>query len=132
MVRNTPLVMSSSLHFQSLVVFPGFRAAFSSASVSTLWRGSVDPSFAWPLGHHEYFFLKSSMLMLLFLASPSSGSQAVLVSIIWPTLTPTPSITASTQLKGKIASWKRVPQKPSAPICRTPCILLLLLPLGEQ
>ncbi len=51
------------------------------------------------------------MLILLFLTSPSSGSQAASVSIIWPTFTPTFSIAASTQLKGEIANWNRVPQK---------------------
>ncbi len=109
MVRNTPLAMLSSLPIQSLVVLSVFRAALSSASASTLWRGSDDPSFPWPLGHHEYFLLRSSKLMLYFFVSPSSGFRAASVSIIWPTLTPTPSIAVSTQLKGEIASWKRVP-----------------------
>ncbi len=96
---------------QRRVDFPGFRTGLSSASTFTPCKGSADPSFAWPLGNQEYVFLKSSMLILLFFTSPSSGSRAASVSIIWPTRTPTPSMAASTQLKGEIASWNRVPQK---------------------
>jgi hypothetical protein len=105
-VRNTPLVMLSSLHTQTFVVFPGLNIAPSSASAP-----AVDPSFPWPLGHHEYFFFKSSKLMLFFPVSFSSDSRASSVSIICPTLTPTFSIAASTQLKGEIANWERVTQK---------------------
>ncbi len=39
----------------------------------------------------------------------SSGSRSASSSIIWPTLSPTPALAASIQLKGEMASWNRVP-----------------------
>jgi hypothetical protein len=60
------------------------------------------------LGHHEYFLLRSSMLRAFLLGFSSFGSQYALFSIICPTCSPTPSIAASTQLKGEMATWNRV------------------------
>ncbi len=51
------------------------------------------------------------MLRAFLLGFSSSGSRSASFSIIWPTHSPTPSIAASTQLKGEMASWKRVPHK---------------------
>ncbi len=62
-----------------------------------------------PLGHHEYFLLRSSMLMAFFLGFSLSGSRSASFSIIWPTRSPTSPIAASIQVKGDTASWNRVP-----------------------
>ncbi len=51
------------------------------------------------------------MLRAFLLGFSSSGSQSASFSIIWLTRSPTPSIAASIQLKGEMASWKRVPHK---------------------
>jgi hypothetical protein len=51
------------------------------------------------------------MLRAFLLDLSSSGSRSASFSIIWPTHSPTPSIAASIQLKGKMASWNRVPHK---------------------
>jgi hypothetical protein len=50
------------------------------------------------------------MLRLLLYGLSSSGSRVASVSIISPTHSPTPSMAASIQLNGEIASWNRVPQ----------------------
>jgi hypothetical protein len=49
------------------------------------------------------------MLRAFLLGFSSSGSRSASFSIIWPTRSPTPSIAASTQLKGEMASWNWVP-----------------------
>ncbi len=72
---------------------------------------ATDPLVTLLLGHHGYFFLRSSMLRAFLLGLSSSGPRSAYVSIIWPTRSPTPSMAASIQVKGVMASWKRVPQK---------------------
>ncbi len=51
------------------------------------------------------------MLRLFLFGLSSSGSRAASVSIICPTRTPNPSMAASIQLKGEIASWNKVPHR---------------------
>jgi hypothetical protein len=74
-------------------------------------RGAGCSSLPPPLGHHEYFLLRSSMLRLFLFGLSSSGYRAASVSIICPTRTPTPSMAASIQLNGDIASWNKVPHR---------------------
>ncbi len=87
------------------------RATPSPSPASTSMRGAGCSSLLPPLGHQEYFLLRSSMLKLFLLGLSSSGSQVASDSIICPTHMPTPSMAASIQLKGEMASWNRVPQK---------------------
>jgi hypothetical protein len=69
--------------------------------------------------------------MLFFLVPSSSGSRAASVSIIWLTHTPTPSIAASTQLKGEIASWNRVPHKAVSTQIPHPLHLTIIITLSK-
>jgi hypothetical protein len=86
----------------------GAAASASTVSISMRATGSL---LLPPLGHQEYFLLRSSILRAFLLGLSSSCSRSASFFIIWPTHSPTPSIAASTQLKGEMASWNRVPHK---------------------
>jgi hypothetical protein len=87
------------------------RGAAPSASVAPMTMRAIGSPPLPLLSHHEYFLLRSSMLMAFLLGFSFSGSRSASFSIIWPTRSPTHSIAASTQLKGDMASWNRVPHK---------------------
>jgi hypothetical protein len=104
-ITHTPLFAMAPiyyLHYYSLVLLMPRRVAPSPPMASMSMRATG--SLPLPLGHHEYFLLRSSMLRAFLLGFSSSGSWSASFSIIWPTRSPTSSIAASIQLKGEMAS----------------------------
>jgi hypothetical protein len=67
-------------------------------------RGAGCSSLLPPFGHQEYFLLRSSILKLFLLGFSSSGSRAASDSYHLPDSYADPSMAASIQLKGEMAS----------------------------
>ncbi len=84
LTRSSTLPLRCRHYFivYNLVLLTPRRVAPSSSPASTSMRGAGCSSLPPPLGHHEYFLLRSSMLRLFLFGLSSSGSQAASVSII--------------------------------------------------